>query len=66
MVLNTGSSLHQYLLNYRISMAIELIESTYGSITDIAYQVGFKDISHFSKYFKKKTGRAPSEFRRMR
>lgn len=64
MVLNTGNSLHQYLLNYRISKAIELIESTSDSIADIAFQVGFKDISHFSKYFKKKTGRIPRAFRR--
>ncbi len=32
-------------------------------ISDIAYSLGFKEISHFTKFFKSKTGLTPSEFR---
>lgn len=63
MVLHTGTSLHQYVLMHRISQAISLLQTTDMPISEIAYTVGFKDINHFSKYFKQKTGRRPGEFR---
>jgi AraC family transcriptional regulator, transcriptional activator of pobA len=33
------------------------------SSKEIAYELGFEDPAHFSKFFKKQTGAAPSEFR---
>jgi AraC-like DNA-binding protein len=62
MVRYTGSSLHQYLINYRISIAINLLQTTNKSITEIAYSVGFKDINYFSKYFKKLVGVSPKNY----
>jgi AraC-like DNA-binding protein len=62
MVLNTGTSLRQYLINYRISKAIQLLKTTQKPITEIAYEVGFKDPNHFSKTFKKKVGVSPKEY----
>lgn len=62
MVKYTGSSLHQYLINFRISLAINLLQSTNKSITEIAYSVGFKDINYFSKYFKKLVGVSPKNY----
>ena len=59
----TGMSLHSYVLERRISKAIELLESTRLSISEIAAQTGFGDVSHFSKIFRKKTGKCPTEFR---
>lgn len=32
-------------------------------ISDIAYSLGFKELSHFTKFFKSKTGLTPSEFK---
>jgi len=63
MVQNTGSSLHKYIQNYRISQAIHLIQTTDMPISKICVAVGFEDFSHFSKYFKKLTGRKPSDYR---
>ena len=63
MVLHTGLSLHQYLLSYRISKAIYLLETTDMQISEIAYTVGFNDICHFSRYFRKRTGRKPQDFK---
>ncbi len=59
----TGMSLRRYLLNIRISKAVTLLETTNLSVTQIAQEVGFCDISYFSNYFKKITGRSPKEFR---
>jgi AraC-like DNA-binding protein len=64
MVMHTGTSLYKYVLNYRISQAINLMQSTSMNITEIANMVGFKDINHFSKYFKKTIGISPKHFRR--
>ena len=63
MVLFTGTSLHRYLQNYRLERAIELLESTELSVSEIASRVGFDDFSHFSKYFKSKVGYSPSKLR---
>lgn len=62
MVKHTGFSLHQYLINYRISLAIDFLQNTSKSITEIAYLVGFKDINHFSKCFKKMVGLSPKNY----
>ena len=63
MILNTGTSLHKYLLNYRISKAINLIQTTNLQLNEICFKVGFKDFAHFSKYFKKKTNHNPSDYK---
>jgi AraC-like DNA-binding protein len=63
MVRYTGMSLHSYLQSYRIERAIELLQGTDLPINEICSMVGFLDFTHFSKYFKKKTGYTPSDFR---
>lgn len=63
MVLHTGTSLHQYLINYRISKALNLMQTSGKSISEIAYCVGYKDINYFSKAFKNKTGKSPRNFK---
>lgn len=62
MVKYTGVSLHQYLINYRISVALNLLQSTHKPITEIAYSVGFRDINYFSKCFKKVVGLSPRNY----
>ena len=60
----TGVSPAQYHLQLRIIRAKELLVSTNKSISEIAFQLGFQNIYHFSMLFKKKTGANPSEFRK--
>lgn len=43
--------------------AKKYLSGTTNTIAEIAYFLGFKDPAHFSKFFKKKTGLAPSAFR---
>jgi len=58
----TGKTLHRYLLEYRIQRAIKLLQSGEYNITETADAVGFSDVKHFSKCFRKITGNPPSTF----
>lgn len=60
----TGKSPHQYYLDMKIIRAKELILNTNLSIKEIAFSLGFESIHYFSRLFKNKVGRAPTEFRR--
>lgn len=61
-----GCSAYEYLTNYRISKAKELLRGRYRmEIQSIAGQVGFEDSSHFIAMFKKQTGVTPYQFRKM-
>lgn len=60
---NTGKSLHAFLLDYRLNIAMELLRSHAASINEIAAMVGFTDIPHFIKTFKKFTGLTPAKYR---
>ena len=48
----------------RIRHAKELMKDPGLRIGDIAEQVGFLDLAHFSRVFKKQTGKSPNEFRK--
>jgi AraC-like DNA-binding protein len=53
-----------YILSLKIERAKELLLSEKLMIKDIAIMLGYSDIYHFGKIFKKKTGYTPSEYRR--
>jgi AraC-like DNA-binding protein len=53
---------HQYILDLRLKKSIQLLKKRQGTITEIAYKVGFADIHAFSKAFKKTYQIAPSYF----
>lgn len=60
---NLGISPQVYLLNYRIDKACDLLRTTEYSITDIAYRVGFRDYSDFSRQFKNRQKMSPTQYR---
>jgi AraC-like DNA-binding protein len=62
--LATGVTLHKYLQRIRIEKAIEYLEQSDKSISEIAELCGFYDIYHFSKVFKSTMGKSPSEYRK--
>ncbi|OOM74782.1 bifunctional transcriptional activator/DNA repair enzyme AdaA [Clostridium puniceum] len=53
----------EYLMEYRISKACELLLKNNESISNIAFDVGFNGISYFGKVFKKYRNCTPSEYR---
>ena len=52
----------EYLLEYRLSKAAELLETSGLSITEIAEKTGFCDVSYFIKKFREKTGITPKVY----
>jgi YesN/AraC family two-component response regulator len=54
----------EYIRKLRIEKAIELLETSNHSLTEIAYLTGFSDQSHFTRIFKKIRGENPSDFRK--
>lgn len=59
----TGMPLHRYVLHLRLMHAVELIENTDMTVSEIADASGFFDVAHFSSYFKKHFGITPSKYR---
>ena len=54
----------EYVRKLRIEKAINLIENSTYSLTEIAYMTGFSDQSHFTRIFKLHTGKNPSSYRK--
>ncbi|EJU8777403.1 helix-turn-helix transcriptional regulator [Vibrio parahaemolyticus] len=59
-----GMCFRDYVTAKRISLAKKmLIENESMKIAYIAYQCGYRDVSYFSRIFKKKTGLSPANYR---
>ncbi len=56
------ASVNEYIRNYRIDKAKELLETSDLNITEITYKVGINSRSYFSKLFKKKYGVSPKQY----
>lgn len=54
----------EYVRKLRIEKAINLIQNTTYTLTEIAYMTGFSDQSHFTRIFKLQTGKNPSSYRK--
>lgn len=59
----SGQTYIEYLTSVRIQKAKELLECSNMRISDISYEVGYKDPHYFSYIFKKTQGCSPKEFR---
>lgn len=59
-----GISPHQYLVKLRIQHAEELLLHSNLKLDEIAENCGFTNAQHFSKMFKKHTGRTPGSLRK--
>ena len=57
-------SFGDYIRKQRIEKAIEYLNNSNFPLTKIAYLTGFSDQSHFTRIFKKHTGKNPSVFRK--
>jgi AraC-like DNA-binding protein len=60
----TGESLQQYILRYKLKLVETRLRYSEWNISQIAFELGFSDESHLSKLFKKYYHLTPGEFRK--
>ena len=58
-----GISPHEYVIQFRLSVARNMLLNTSLSITDVAEKAGFRDIFAFSRIFKREIGISPVQYR---
>ncbi|WP_372633779.1 AraC family transcriptional regulator [Cohnella sp.] len=59
----TGISVNEYVIAYRVNKAKGLLESGTLRLTEVAMASGFRDLSHFFHMFKRLTGVTPGRYR---
>jgi len=59
-----GVTPHQYLVRSRLRHAARLLAGDARSITDVAFDAGFADLSNFVRTFRRAAGVSPRGFRR--
>jgi signal transduction histidine kinase/DNA-binding response OmpR family regulator len=58
----TNLSPTDFIRTLRLQRAAGMLRNASGTVSEIAYKVGFNNLSYFSKAFRKQFGRLPSEF----
>lgn len=58
-----GYTLGEYLVNYRISVACELLREGKLRVSEVAAKVGYGDQRYFSVVFRRIAGRTPNDYR---
>lgn len=59
----TGKTFTQFVNEFRVVHATKLLAESHSSITDVCFESGFNNFSHFNKLFKKFTGKSPLKYR---
>ena len=59
----TGRSFRAYVQELRVRRAKALLADQAVRVTEVAYAVGFKDVSHLDKIFRAIVGQSPSQYR---
>lgn len=58
----TDMSPSEFVRSYRLKKAAQLLQQKAENVSQIAYSVGFDDLSYFTKCFKAQFGKTPKEF----
>ncbi len=60
---STGKTFTKLVNEYRVVHATKLLSESQSSITDICFECGFNNFSHFNKLFREFTGKSASKYR---
>lgn len=60
---HVGQSILQYHLGLKIDKAKELLHLKHLTIAEVAYHSGFESTAYFTRLFKQKTGKTPTDYR---
>ncbi|OIN59620.1 helix-turn-helix transcriptional regulator [Arsenicibacter rosenii] len=58
-----GTSVYDWVLNYRLDVGYRLLMQQQLSVSEVAYQIGYQHPAHFTTAFRKKYGIPPSQIR---
>jgi signal transduction histidine kinase/DNA-binding response OmpR family regulator len=58
----TDETANQFIRSYRLKRARQLLEGNFGSVIDVALEVGFSSPAYFTKCFRKKFHQVPSDY----
>lgn len=58
----TNQTAVEFIRRYRLQRAANLLNQKSGTVSDIAYQVGFESLSYFTKVFQEEFETTPSEY----
>lgn len=58
----TNQTAVEFIRRYRLQRAASLLKQKAGTVSDIAYQVGFESLSYFTKVFQEEFNVTPSEY----
>ncbi|HAX50535.1 MAG TPA: DNA-binding response regulator, partial [Lachnospiraceae bacterium] len=61
----TGTTFMEYLLEIRLNKAKELLKETNLSVAAICERVGYTDLKHFQKIFKREMEVSPNQYRKL-
>lgn len=59
-----GMSFRRFLLQYRIAKARDFLAEPHASVSEVAYAVGFNDLSHFGRMFRRIVGMPATRYQR--
>ena len=57
-----GKSIFQYALSEKMQVGKQLLDTKRYSVSEVGYKLGYSNLSHFSKIFKKEFGLNPKEY----
>ncbi|HXK76079.1 MAG TPA: AraC family transcriptional regulator [Bacteroidaceae bacterium] len=61
----TGKTFVNFLNEYRVKQACQMLERHEKSVSEICYLVGFNNVSYFNRVFKRMKGVSPIEYRKI-
>lgn len=60
----TGQTIERFLISQRIERAKALLQEGELPIADIAFQLGYSSVPHFTNQFRKEVGKTPAQYRK--
>jgi len=60
-----GMTFSQFVTQYRLNTACELLKHSQKQVSEICFAVGFNDVPHFNRVFKELKGVSPKDYRKI-